>query len=259
MSGVILTDAHLNGASFEGTNLADADMTGADISHTNMRQSIMTGTLMDDTERKGVDMTAVITEEDMGAKLENLGKTLPELLEEHTLWVATAGRSGRQLDLSGYDLRDVLDLKRFPLTAIQCVGANFLNQDLRSAELQSGTFDRSDFRDCMMIEADLRGSSFKYAQMARADLTGALLCPLEFKKDNGYSTLQRVDLSGTNLRFACLREADLRDAIMMGVDLTNAILEGVDLRRADLTGAILKGVKFNDCRLDDAIIDLSAL
>ena len=195
----------------------------------------------------------------MAPLLETLGRSLPELLEEHTLWVATAGRSGRQLDLSGYDLRDVLDLKRFPLTAIHCVGANFLNQDLRGAELQSGTFDRSDFRDCRMIRADLRGSTFKYAQMARVNLTNALLCPLEFKKDNGERTIKRVDLSGANLRFSCLKNADLRDVIMMGVDLTNAILNGCDLRRADLTGAILTGVKLENCRLDEAIIDLGAL
>jgi uncharacterized protein YjbI with pentapeptide repeats len=164
LSGVNLTDANLGGASFEGANLTDADLTGSNLSHANMRSSIITGTLMARTERTGLDLSGSVTERDMGSKLENLGKTLPELLEEHTLWVATAGRSGRQLDLSGYDLRDVLDLKKFPLTAIHCVGGNFLNQDLRGAEMQSGVFDRSDFRDCKMVEADLRGSSFKYAK-----------------------------------------------------------------------------------------------
>ncbi len=110
-----------------------------------------------------------------------------------------------------------------------------------------------------MIEADLRGSSFKYAQMARTNLTGALLCPLEFKKEDGQSSIQRVDLSGANLRFSCLKDADLRDAVLMGVDLTNAILNGCDLRRADLTGAILNGTKMENCRLDEAIIDLKSL
>src|SRR5690606_8831094 len=123
-------------------------------------------------------------------------KTLPELLEEHTIWVSTVGRRGRQLDLGGYDMRDVLDLRRFPLTAIKAIGANFLNQDLRTAEIQSATLDKSDFRDCRMIEADLRGSSFKYANFTRADLTGAQLCPLQFDNADGSRRLQRVDLSG---------------------------------------------------------------
>ena len=109
MSGVKMNGANVSGASFEGANLAEADLSDTDLSNTNMRQSILTGTNLQGAEKHGMDNTASITERDMGDKLENLGKTLPELLEEHTLWVATAGKAGRQLDLSGYDLRDVID------------------------------------------------------------------------------------------------------------------------------------------------------
>ena len=84
----------------------------------------------------------------MGEKLANKGQSLPELLEEHTQWVSSAGQSGKQLDLGGYDLREVIDLKRYPLTAIKCVGGNFLGQDLRKAQLQRAVFDQADFRDC---------------------------------------------------------------------------------------------------------------
>jgi len=259
LTGVNLQDANLGGANFHGANLADADFTGANMAYANLRSSIISGAILDRIERQGIVMDNVITEEDMGAKLENLGRSLPELLEEHTLWVATAGRSGRQLDLSGYDLRDVLDLKRYPFTAIRCIGGNFLNQDLREAQFQSGSFDRCDFRDCKMEEADLRGSTFKYAQMARVNLNNAKLCPLVFQNADGTKRKQRVDLSGASLRYSSLRHADLRDCILMGVDLTNAVLTGCDLRRADLTGAILKGATFKDCNLGDAIIDLDAL
>jgi len=259
LTGVNLKNADLTGANFFSANLADADMTGCVLSFANLRSAIVSGAIMDRIEKQGLDLSGAITESDMGAKLENLGKTLPELLEEHTLWVATAGRSGRQLDLSGYDLRDVLDLRRFPFTAIRAIGSNFLNQDLRGAELQSATFDRSDFRDCKMIEADLRGSTFKYAHMARADLSKAKLSALEFKKPDGTKRIQRVDLSGASLRYTSLRYADLRDCILMGVDLTNAVLTGADLRRADFTGAILKGAIFEHCNMQDAVIDLTTL
>jgi uncharacterized protein YjbI with pentapeptide repeats len=259
LTGVNMHDANFGGANFHGANLADADMTGANLTKANMRSAIISGAIMDRVEKQGIIMDNVITEDDMGAKLENLGRSLPELLEEHTLWVATAGRSGRQLDLSGYDLRDVLDIKRFPFTAIRCVSTNFLNQDLRAAQLQSATFDRADFRDCKMEEADMRGSTFKYAQLARADLTKAKLCPLVFTNPDGTQRKQRVDLSGASLRYASLRYADLRDCVLMGVDLTNAVLTGADLRRADLTGAILKGAVFEHCNLQDTIIDLGAL
>jgi uncharacterized protein YjbI with pentapeptide repeats len=45
----------------------------------------------------------------------------------------------------------------------------------------------------------------------------------------------------------------------MGVDLTSAILINCDLRRADMTGAIMMGVKIENCRLEDTIIDLKSL
>jgi uncharacterized protein YjbI with pentapeptide repeats len=208
-----------------------------------------------------MNTVGAITERDMGSKLENLGKSLPELLEQHTLWVATAGQRGRQLDLSGYDLRDVVDLRKFPLTAIHANGANFLNQDLRSAELQSAVFDHADFRDCNMQDADLRGSSFKYAQMARANLSYAKLCPLLFERDGKQSQarLQRTDMSGANFRYASILHADLRDCILMGVDLSFAIIRDCDLRRADFTGAILHGLVLENVKMDDAIIDLTNL
>jgi len=246
-------------ASFVGANLADADMTGADLSNTNMRDSVMTGAILADVEDQGMISYGAITEADMGNKLENLGKSLAELLEEHTLWVSTAGSAGRKLDLSDYDLRDVLNLRKFPLTAIDASGAIFIGQDLREAEMQSGVFDRSDFRDCNLGGADLRGSSFKYSVFTRANMKGVKLCPLEFKKDGQESRLKRVDMSGSIMKYANFEAADLRDCILMGVDLSHANLKGADLRRADLTGAILDEANLDGAKLDDTAIDLANL
>ena len=259
MTGVVLQDADLEGASFTGANLTDADFTGSNLTGASMKSSIVSGTILDRIERNGLDMEGAVEERDMGSRLENLGKSLPELLEEHTLWVATVGRSGRQLDLGGYDLRDVLDIKRFPLTAIKAIGANLLNQDLRGASLQSATFDRSDFRDANMEGADLRASTLKYAQLSRANLKDAKLCPLEFTNPDGSKRLQRTDLSGAVMRYSAFENTDLRDCVLMGVDLTNAVFINCDLRRADLTGAILTGTIFENTKLDDAVVDMKAI
>src|SRR5229473_763238 len=67
----------------------------------------------------------------------------------------------------------------------------------------------------------------------RADLTGA--------------ELSRMDLSGTNLSGAILRNAnlegtDLRRAKLPGADLSAANLRKADLRNTDMTQAILPGV-----------------
>lgn len=259
LSSVVMKDANMSGVNFTGANLADSDLSHVDLSYARMKDTIIAGAFLNTAEKMGLEMDDVVTERDMGDKLENLGKTLSELLDEHTIWVSTAGRKGRQLDLSGYDLRTVINLKSYPLTAIRAVGANFLSQNLRGASLQSAVFDKADFRDCILDHADMRGSTFKYAEMARVSLRGAMLCPLQFERADGSKRLQRVDLSGANMRYADFTGADLRDCIMMGIDLSNANLRDADLRRTDLTGALLKGANFAGARLEDSIVDLSAL
>ena len=115
--------------------------------------------------------------------------------------------------------------------------------------------DRADFRDCKMIKADLRGSSLKNGMLSRADLSAARLCSLQFTNEDGTARLQRVNLSGGNLRYAILRGADLRDAILTGADLSYAILIDCDLRRADLTGALLYNADITGALLTDAVIE----
>ena len=252
LSGVSLVDADLGNSEFVGANLSDCDMSRADLSHVDMRDCVVSGLVTRYAEKQGVRVEGSLHERDMGRKLATLGKTLPELLAIHTEWVDSAGRRGQQLDLSGYDLRDVVDLKHYSFTAVRAIEGNFLHQDLEGAELQSGVFDKGDFRDCNLRDADLRASSFKYANFARADLRGALLCPLEFKREVG-SQRQRVDLSGANFRYADLSDCDLRECILMGVDLTGAVIRGSDLRKADFTGAILDRTIFEDVRVEDAV------
>ncbi|HEY0901368.1 MAG TPA: pentapeptide repeat-containing protein [Micavibrio sp.] len=255
LSGVIVKGADFSGANLEGANLTKADFTGTDLSRANLRSSIMSGTIMQLTETGGANLREAITDESMGTKLEELGKTLGELLEEHTAWVATAGTKGRRLDLSGFDLRHVPQLRHYSLTALKAIGANFLRQNLESIEMQSALLDRSDFRDTVLRRADLRGSTLKNAMIARADLSEANLSPLHFNNEDGSHWLQRTNLSGSNLRYAVLRGTNLTDSILMGVDLSYAVLIDCDLRRADLTGAILDGADLSGALLTGAVID----
>lgn len=255
LSGVKVKDADFSQVNFEGANLSDADFTGADLSNANLKSSIMAGTILAQAETGGANLSEALTEKAMGATLDTLKKTLAEMLEEHTAWIASAGKKGTRLDLSGYDLRGEPHLKSYAFTAIKAVGANFLRQNLAGAEMQSAILDRADFRDCKMAASDLRGTSLKNALFSRADLSDANLSPLQFTTDQGQTWLQRVNLSGANMRYTVLRGANLQDAIMMGVDLSYAILIDCDLRRADLTGAILTGADLTDCLRTGAIIE----
>ncbi len=255
LSGVTVQDADFSGANLEGANLTNADFTGSDLSNSNLRSSIMSGTVMQQTETGGANLREAITDDAMGTKIEELGKSLDELLEQHTAWVATAGTQGRRLDLSGFDLRNVRDIRHYSLTAIKAIGANFLRQNLESIEMQSALLDRADMRDSAMRRADLRGTSMKNAMLARTDLSEANLSPLHFTNEDGTKWLQRTNISGANLRYAVLRGTNLTDAILMGVDLSYAILIDCDLRRADLTGAILDGADLSGALLTGAILD----
>src|SRR5262249_40252934 len=157
-------------------------------------------------DTNGANMEEALNEEKMGAKLESTGKTLPQLLEEHTAWIASAGRKGNRLDLSGFDLRHVLDLRKYSLTAVKAVGANVIGQKLDGAHIQSAVFDRADFRDSSLKNADFRGTSLKNAMMTRTNLVGANFSPLVFPTPDGSKRLQRVNLTGANLRYAILTD-----------------------------------------------------
>lgn len=255
LSGVVVKDADFSGANMEGANLSDADFTGSNLSKANMTSSIMTGTVMVATETGGANIKDAITDDAMGSKLDDIAESLPDLLEQHALWVKSAGTEGTRLDLSGYDLRKVENLHKFPLTALKAVSANFLRQNLVGAQIQSAMLDRADFRDASLMEADLRGSSLKNAMLSRADLTDANLAPLKFTNPDGSEWLQRINLSGANLRYAILNGAHLQHAILNGADLSYAMLIDCDLRHADLGGALLDGADMSGANISDANID----
>ncbi len=255
LSKVTTHNANLKGATLKGANLSNADFTGANITNVNMRDAIISGIILEGTEKFGLDTTNCITDDDIGKKIKDTYQTLEQLLYDHDIWLNTKGKKGSRLNLDGYDLRDITDLRMYKLTAIHAVNAYFLNLDLNRISMQSAILDGSDFRDCYMENADLRGSSLKNVTMVRANLRGAQLSPLQFKTKGKIPKLNRIDLSGADLRFTNLQQADMRDSIMMGVDLTNADLSGADLRRADLSGAIIKNTCLDDAKLDGAIIN----
>lgn len=255
LSGVILNQANLSDVNFDGANLSKVDFTGADLSRANLSNAIMSGAILRNAEMQETILDNVVRDEAMGKRLERGVRTLAEMLDLHRRWINTAGRQGQQMDLSGYDLRDIHNLWDYPLTAIKAVKSTFLGLTLERANIQSAVLDYSDFRDCRLARADLRGSSMKGVHMGRADLSGANLGPLKFDTPEGHGVrLQRTNLSGASIRFCNLKDCDLRDSILMGVDLSNSVLTGCDLRRADLTGAKLDGTNLEDALTEGAII-----
>jgi hypothetical protein len=87
-----------------------------------------------------------------------------------------------------------------------------------------------DWHPPILHDVDLSGRDLSYRYLRQADLRNARLVKTNFFM---------ADLSGAYLSGANLREADLSGANLSGADLRDAILTGANLQVADLNKAIL--------------------
>src|SRR5690606_35131916 len=152
----------------------------------------------------------------VGKSLDELDQPLARLIKDHRSWVATVGKEGSQLDLSGYDLRILLSLAGEKLTALKAVGARWCGMDLTDIQLQSANLDESDFRSCFLRGGDFRATSLKKARFSHADLRNADFSPLFFEKA-GQKVASVCHMDGANMRYAnCsgakMKQASFRDA-----------------------------------------------
>jgi uncharacterized protein YjbI with pentapeptide repeats len=120
---------------------------------------------------------------------------------------------------------------------------NFINANLRCAEMRSLALSEVNLSWAKLDFADLSGSNLSKADLARADIQDANLSDTNlsqsrlFRANLTSSNLSRTDLKGANLSYACL----------YGVNLTEADLRGTNLEQADLRGANLNGALFDNC------------
>lgn len=148
MSKVDLSGADLSNAQFEGADLTEAEIKGARFGGANMRSAILTGVELEEIRKSGVSLDETITDENVGDSLEKLDAPLPQKIREHRAWVSSMGKEGRQLDLSGFDLRALLSLAGEKLTALRAVGSRWCGMDMTDIHLQSSILDGADFRSC---------------------------------------------------------------------------------------------------------------
>jgi uncharacterized protein YjbI with pentapeptide repeats len=111
-----------------------------------------------------------------------------EVLDQHKLWVETAGKEGKRGDFTGADLCNA------DLTAANLQGAQLQKVNFRGADLSM-----ANFRGANLVEADLREANLLGAEFAGANLMGANLY--------GAQGLWAGRLGGTNLFDATLPEA----------------------------------------------------
>lgn len=144
--------------------------------------------------------------------------TMNDVLQQHALWLQTAGRQGARADLRG--------------------------MNLEGAEGGRGTVL---IGRVVLTNVDLRQADFRGAKLRNVDFTDANLENTRFDQANlRWATLANAALGGANFAGANLEAANLR-----GANLNQANLQEADLRGADLTGARC----FSRTQLDSAVID----
>jgi uncharacterized protein YjbI with pentapeptide repeats len=250
MQGTKLMGANMKGADLSNVNLGGADMRNADFSY-----ATMTGAQMEDAEKSGTNFNLVLTGETVGQAVTEIPLTLDELIIQHTRWVATSGRQGKQMTLTEVDMRRGPKLAAMRLTAIRANKCTFAEMDMRSIELQGANLDDSDFRKVKLQSADLRGSRFRGAICHRTEFSRANMNPLILKKPDGITYHIPCRLEGAQLRHAVFNGTRMMHARFNNCDLTGADFTNCDLRGAVFTGADLTEAKFKDSVLEDATFD----
>lgn len=142
-----------------------------------------------------------------------------EILEQHKIWVRSAGKKGIKANLNG------ADLKYKNLSDTDLSDADLSNADLRYANL-SGI----DLIDTNLSGADLRYADLCCANLSKADLNGA--------------DLRNANLSNARLSSANLSGSYLRNANLSGVCLSKTNLSNTNLSSTNLSGAYLIGAYF---------------
>src|SRR5260221_12344974 len=146
MQNCKLMRADLRHANLSGANLESADLSGADLRGADLRNAVLMNATMSSVEMGGADLQGTLTNAQAGHSLQKLGRPLEELVALHQLWVQSFGAEGKQLDLSGFDLRTAAALSRASLPMLKASGAAFFCPALDGAALQTARLDGSDLR-----------------------------------------------------------------------------------------------------------------
>ena len=111
---------------------------------------------------------------------------------------------------------------------------NFINVNLRCAELSLLCLSEVNFSWAKLNFANIREVNLSKADLTRADFQNANLDDTNLSQ----SRLVRANLASAKLRRANLKQTDLSHANLSGADLTGAIFDETILTGTDLSGAL---------------------
>jgi uncharacterized protein YjbI with pentapeptide repeats len=174
---------------------------------------------------------------------------------------------GTLVDLSETDLRGLRFTERAPikLPKVDLYGADLRwaqlsGADLHKAKLEKAILEHASLDGANLQHAELMGASLRNASLAKANLRRAYMHCASWSYGQTGEVEERyncVDMSGTILKGADLRNAKMSDVNLDFARLSGADLRGADLARSnlsntDLTNADFRGAKLTDTKLEGA-------
>lgn len=140
-----------------------------------------------------------------------------------------------------WEFGDEDGIDQFHEDVVDLNSRKFLFAKLTSTWIQGGNFIEADLRGADLQGAHLEGTKFVRAKLQGANLTGTRLWNADLAGASAPSTnLRRAILQNTTLSAAQLQGADLTSADLRGANIVSARLQGADLTRADLREAVLR-------------------
>ncbi|MBW2488923.1 MAG: pentapeptide repeat-containing protein [Deltaproteobacteria bacterium] len=174
---------------------------------------------------------------------------LKRILNEHSIWVLSLGKSGNLADFKNWNLDEVsLEMANLPFAKLDFAS-------LKNANLSGANFRQAELLRVRLKNSNLDGADFEGANMAGADLsfskcTGANFCD---------ANLEGADFEGAYLENANFTRAILRGATFKNADLSFAEMVDANIQGADFKGAQIETTLFGGANLDAAIFEKTSL
>ncbi len=242
MCGCKIVRARLEGSNFSGANLEGADLSQCDLTKVNMRGAVLVNAALNIASLQQANLVNAMTNLPLGPTAKDLGAPLEDLLRKHASWVSSDGTLGEQLDISGHDMRGTKLFAYAHLALLNAEGAILYGLNLTETQMPAATLSNADMRHVSAFKADFRGVDMVGTRLTNADLREAHFEPL-------ISPQGRVimsNLSKANLRYVNLSGAKLRHVNLNNTDLSYANLEGADLTDTDLAFTKLDGARLDE-------------
>jgi uncharacterized protein YjbI with pentapeptide repeats len=196
-----------------------------------LRNANLYGAVFIAADRTGADDTGALTDAPRGKPMSMLKESLHTLIRDHQSWVESGGASGKTLDVSGFDLRDIEWPEHALLTSLKAAGACLAHARIKGAWLQASTFEGADLRGADFRTADLRGANLKSTNLVRANFENSNLAPLVVASGRVLVTrldgavLRHARFVGCQLVQTSFRAADLRWSSFVDCESTGADFE----------------------------------